>query len=751
MKFPPFKEILFYLCLVFFLSIAALSTAQQIVSGTVSDSQTGEALKNVIVLLKKADIHFHTLQDGSFILKTTVLPDSLLVSAMGYEQAVYPVDSSFLSFNIRLNRHEIELAQINVTSQRLLNEIMSVDLKMNPVNTSQDFLRKVPGLFIAQHAGGGKAEQVFLRGFDDDHGTDIAVSVDGMPVNMVSHAHGQGYADLHFVIPETVHDIDFGKGAYYADHGDFNTGGYVNLKTYDRMDNSFVKVEGGAFNTIRTVGIFNILNENNNSNRQNLYIAGEYSYTNGPFDIKQNFNRLNLFMKYNEWLNDKSYLNIQASTFSSNWNASGQIPERAVEEGIISRWGSIDPTEGGNTGRTNLLINYKNFLTDNEKWESMFFYTNYKFRLFSDFTFFLNDPVNGDEIEQKESRNIYGMMNQYTQNYYFKNSYLSWKSGFGFRYDDIGDIELNRVYHRYTLLDRASFASINETNLYAYTSAEWQSGKWTVNPALRLDYLIFGVDDKLSDEVAQDEIKGRLSPKLNIFYNFNEKYQLFLKSGMGFHSNDARVVIVQKGQNILPYSIGGDLGVALKPVSNLLVQPTLWYLFLQQEFVYVGDEAVVEPSGKSRRYGVDLSLRYQPVKWLYIDADLNYAHPRFTDEPKREDYIPLAPTFTSTGGISVKLNSGFSTGLRYRYMADRAGNEDYSATAKGYFVNDWVFAYTMKQWELSVQIQNLFNVNWKEAQFYTETRLQNEPEPVSDMCFTPGYPFFLKAGIKFSF
>jgi len=219
MGFTAFKKSIFYLHFLTFISVSTLMNAQQTVSGTVSDSRTGEAIKNVFVLLKKSDIHFHTLQDGSFVLKTAVLPDSLFISAIGYEQAIYPVDSSRLSFNIRLDRHEVELAQINVTSQRLLTEVMSVDLKMNPVNTAQDLLRRVPGLFIAQHAGGGKAEQIFLRGFDDDHGTDIAVSVDGMPVNMVSHAHGQGYADLHFVIPETVLDMDsqsrFAFGLFY--------------------------------------------------------------------------------------------------------------------------------------------------------------------------------------------------------------------------------------------------------------------------------------------------------------------------------------------------------------------------------------------------------------------------------------------------------------------------------------------------------------------------------------------------------
>jgi outer membrane receptor protein involved in Fe transport len=177
----------------------------------------------------------------------------------------------------------------------------------------------------------------------------------------------------------------------------------------------------------------------------------------------------------------------------------------------------------------------------------------------------------------------------------------------------------------------------------------------------------------------------------------------------------------------------------------------VWYLFLQQEFVYVGDEAVVEPSGKTRRLGADLGVRYQPLKWLYVDADINYANPRALDAPKDENYIPLAPTLTSTGGIAVKLPSGISANLRYRYMKDRSANEDNSVVAKGYFVNDLMMAYTRKHWEVTAQIQNLFNVKWYEAQFDTETRLKNEPAPISEICFTPGTPFNCRVGVSVFF
>jgi hypothetical protein len=379
--------------------------AQQPLSGIVKDSNTGEPLENATLLLKQAEIHTHTAGNGSFTMQVSQFPDSLFVSYTGYKPQTYPVNGSISGLVIEMQSLPVELSQVVVISNQLLHQIMQVDLEMNPVNTSQDLLRKTPGLFIAQHAGGGKAEQIFLRGFDCDHGTDVHLSVDDLPVNMVSHAHGQGYSDLHFVIPETVENIDFGKGSYYADKGDFTTAGYVNLKTFDRVEQSQVKVEGGMFNTARLASVLNLLNETA-GNRQSMYVAGEYNYSNGPFDKPQYFNRVNLFAKYSRRLSEQTQLQLTASTFSSRWDASGQIPERAVRENPVSRWGAIDSTEGGNTSRTNLALSVQRSLDENTKWQSLFYYTHYRFNLFSNFTLFLNDPEYGDEIQQREDRNI---------------------------------------------------------------------------------------------------------------------------------------------------------------------------------------------------------------------------------------------------------------------------------------------------------------------------------------------------------
>ncbi len=644
----------------------------------------------------------------------------------------------------------VHLSKIIINHADFRKQVMQVDLKMAPVNSAQDLLRKVPGLFIAQHAGGGKAEQIFLRGFDNDHGTDISVSTDGIPVNIVSHAHGQGYADLHFLIPETIKDIDFGKGAYYADKGDFNTSGYVNFTTFDKLENNLFKLEGGSFSTMRAVTMINLLNRDIKD--KNFYVANEFNYSDGPFAVKQNFNRNNILIKYSQWIDSKQYISILGSTFSSGWNASGQIPERAVEQGIITRWGSIDPTEGGSTSRTNIAVNYRNRINENEAFSSNLFYSRYKFNLFSNFTFFLNDPIYGDEIEQKDNRSIYGFDNKYIHRYDLDNSKITWTSGIGLRLDDIKDLQLSHVYHRDLLLNKLSDVAATQINIHAYTTIDWRIEKWTINTAVRVDHFVFNLHDRLNNiPSGQDASATRVSPKFNISYTQNSNLQWYAKSGMGFHSNDVRVVVQQNGKDILPYSIGSDLGVIIRPTKNMIIQPALWYMFLKQEFVYVGDEAVVEPSGKTRRLGADVSIRYQPLSWLYLDGDISYAHARAIEQSKGEDYIPLVPALTSTGGMAVKLSSGFSANIRYRYMDSKPATEDNLVKTRGYFVNDLVLAYGKKSWEVNLQVLNLLDTKWNEAQFETETRLKNELSSVSELCYTPGTPFAIKAGISYKF
>lgn len=714
-------------------------------------TQTNTPLQDVAVYNQTKNQHSHTNALGIFSLDNVSVNDQLYISYLGYEPFIYSIKQEDFSkqFTITLAEASISLSQIIISPEvNPLNQIVSVDLQNNPVKNTQEVLRKVPGLFIGQHAGGGKAEQIFLRGFDIDHGTDISLNVDGLPVNMVSHAHGQGYSDLHFLIPETVNNIEFGKGPYYADHGDFTTAGYVDFKTKKRIQNSSVSVEYGDFNSFRTVGLFNVLDTKNS----NAYVAASLYTFDGPFESPQNFNRFNLMGKYNFNLPGNQEVSLTTSHFQSKWDASGQIPQRAVDSGLIDRFGAIDDTEGGNTSRTNLLINHKKTLSENSELKTTAFYSHYDFELFSNFTFFLEDPVNGDQIAQREDRNIFGFQTAYSEKMSFSDFDFEYTAGVGIRYDDVNDVELSRTANRKEILERLAFGNVDQLNSFGFLNTEFDFGDFKVNPALRLDYFKFDYENFLSETYDnRSESKVFASPKLNFTYAANQKLQLFLKTGIGFHSNDARVVVANSGEDTLPAAYGADIGGIYKITDKLIFTSALWTLFLDQEFVYVGDAGIVEPSGKSRRLGIDAGLRYEALEWLYFFGDINYTYARSTEEPEGQDFIPLAPDLTSTGGVTVTNIGDFSGGLNYRFIKDRPANEDNSIVAEGYLVTDFNINYTYKNFVFGIIIENLLDTEWNETQFATESRLFNEAEPVEEIHFTPGTPFFARAKVTVNF
>lgn len=719
----------------------------QIIHGRVFDS-AGLPVNGAYIIHLSSGRHTHSNEMGNFSLQGAQSGDTLHVSHLGFETAKVVLNDLSSQLKIQLQQRVFQLNEILVGQNiKAVNLITNIDLLTSPVNSSQEILRKVPGLFIGQHAGGGKAEQIFLRGFDIDHGTDVNISVDGMPVNMVSHAHGQGYADMHFLIPETIDKIDFGKGPYYADKGNFTTAGYIEFQTKDRLENSSVSVEAGRFNTLRTVGLLDVVKSDNH----NAYLAAEYLLTDGPFESSQNFHRLNLMGKYTAKLSNQDKLSVLASHFSSQWDASGQIPQRAVDAGIISRFGAIDDTEGGRTSRTNLALEFNKNIDNQTFIKNRIYYNLYDFELYSNFTFFLNDPENGDQIRQKEERRIFGMESVWNQSFFINSTAALLQGGVGLRFDEINGNELSRTLNRKTTLENLQLGNVREANLYTFLNAEFDIGKLLINPAVRLDYFKFNYVNNL-DTTYQNQVESRLfaGPKLNLIYNYSNYAQFFLKTGTGFHSNDTRVVARREGRAILPAAYGADLGAIWKPAPRLVANTALWYLFLEQEFVYVGDAGIVEPSGRTRRLGVDVGIRHQLLDWLFTDVDVNYAFARSIDEPEGTQYIPLAPDLTATGGISIQKKN-FSGGLRCRYLKDRPANEDNSIVAKGYFITDLNAGYTWKRLSLGFVIENLFDNEWNETQFATESRTKNEPDSVEEIHFTPGTPFFAKGSITYKF
>lgn len=741
------KPLPLFLIMLFF----SLTGSGQSLTGKVSQGNN-MPLPDVYVLNLSNSTHGHTNELGQFSLESADVGDTLQFHHLGYEseRATLTERDFNQPFNIALTEISIELSQVTINSNaKSVKQISKIDLKTNPVKSSQEILRQVPGLIIGQHAGGGKAEQIFLRGFDIDHGTDINLTVDGMPVNMVSHAHGQGYADLHFLIPETIESIDFGKGPYYADKGNFTTAGYVEFRTKDYLDKSQFNFEYGQFNTLRAVGLFDLLNDQEN---QQAYLASEYVLTDGPYNSPQHFNRFNLMGKYTAFNDNGNKIGIQASHFQSKWDASGQIPQRAVDAGLIDRFGAIDDTEGGNTSRSNIAVNHTKLINENSFLKSQAYFVNYNFELYSNFTFFLNDPVNGDQIKQLENRNIIGFQSVLYKEVALGAAELVWKSGVGLRYDDVNNNELSRTLNRKTVLEPIALGEVDESNVYGFLDARFLFDRWLINPSVRFDYFKFdyvNLLDTLYNTLSEQ--KAVASPKLNILFTPNPNWQLYASSGLGFHSNDSRVVVAQNGKDILPTAFGADLGAIWKPTPQFFINTAFWYLFLEQEFVYVGDEGIVEPSGKSRRLGLDLSMRYQISKHLFFDADANYAYARSIEEPEGSDYIPLAPDLTASGGLSFQHPNGLAGGIRYRYVKNRPANEDNSIIAEGYFISDVNFRYSRNNWNLGLIIENVFNTEWNETQFATESRLANETASFEEIHFTPGTPFFAKLSLGFRF
>ncbi len=738
------KKILLLTLSIFFGNVLLAQT----ITGIVKDP-LGNALPFANVYCKQKTKHTHTNNKGQFKLDNIKTGDTITISQIGYQTATKIITATEKPLVIKLTTKTVQLKNVIIKKKMdALNLFTDINVKTTPLQNAQEVLLKVPGLMIGQHAGGGKAEQIFLRGFDIDHGTDVGITVENMPVNMVSHAHGQGYADMHFVIPETIDKINFGKGPYQADKGNFTTAGFVDLKLKNMLDNNMIKLEGGQFNTKRLVGMFNLLNKE----KQQAYVATSFNTTDGPFESSQNFSRANFMARYNAQLDNDNTITISASHFKSQWDASGQIPERAVNNGTIGRFGAIDDTEGGQTSRSNIWLKHTKLLQNNAYVKSNLYFSNYSFELFSNFTFFLNDSINGDQIRQYENRNLFGGQVEYGKEFMLLNKKTLIKTGIQYRNDQSSDNELSHTKNRKTTLEQYQYGDINETNISAYTNAEIELGDFLLQPGLRVDQFNFGYQDKLSptyNPLSNEAVT--LSPKFNILYNYNKKLQLYLKTGKGFHSNDSRVVLNQTVRKNLPSAYGTDLGFIWKARKNLFINLAAWQLYLEQEFVYVGDEGIVEPSGETNRRGVDLSIRYQPKSWLFISGDANYAHARALDAEVGQNFIPLAPKFTAVGNIKILHPNGWFGGLRMRHIGNRAANEDNSIVAKGYTVTDGNVGYNFGKIECGLNVKNVFNVEWNETQFATTSRLQNEAAPVEEIHYTPGTPINLQGYITFKF
>lgn len=769
----------------------ALST----IRGVVQNHETGQGIADVLVRLDESGQEVRTGVNGGFELPR-VAPGryTLVVNALGFdafEQEVTVAAGEDARVDVELDATPIELDEVLASADRAFSAassraVRAFDLVVRPVRSAQDLLRLAPGLVTAQHAGGGKAEQIFLRGFDADHGTDVAISVDGMPVNMVSHGHGQGYADLHFVIPDVVERLDVDKGPYTMEAGNFATAGAISFTTRDHLEENLVRMEAGEFSTTALTALYQVPTA---GPHQGAYLAGQFYRTDGPFDAPQDFARFNLFGKFHTHLSEDTRLAVAASGFSSAWDASGQVPRRAIQSGLIGRFGAIDDLEGGTTSRQDVNLVYESGSSD-AQFRLQGYFTRYNFKLFSNFTLFLEDPQNGDMIEQTDRRQMRGLNGSYRFQHLLGGFAQAVATlGGGFRADDI-DVSLWHSPDRSRnepLVD----SGIGERNLYLWAQEELQlSPRLRLKLGVRWDYFTYDVDDRLDGEPAElPHASGYaqqtiLSPKASLVFNPVPELDLFLNMGSGFHSNDARDIVLDRriGElargyrrdglseaeieerlvernfdpehidvETLPRALGGEVGVRTRPMQGLNLAAAAWFIDLEREFVYVGDGGFTELSGRSRRYGLDLEARVGLTSWLAADADISLSRGTLRDDPAGEDDIPLAPRLTWTGGINAVRSDRWDASLRYVHIGDRPANEAGTVTAEGYTLLNLYGGYRIGPVRLNVAVENLLNSDWNEAQFDTESRLPGEAVSVSELHFTPGSPRNLRAGLTLFF
>ena len=791
------KNLLCIIFLFFGFSLQAHNSGN--IYGTVTDAKTGIPLIGVNVQVKNTLLGTTTDLSGKFEIKNIQIGTyDIAFLFIGYQSVVKQVEVKedvTDTIRILLNESAIGLEEVTVQGLRPISaasskEIRAIDMQLKPFKSSQDMLLMVPGLFIAQHQGGGKAEQIFLRGFDTDHGTDVSLNVDGMPVNMVTHAHGQGYADLHFLISETVDEMEVNKGPYLANFGDFYTAGAVTFRTKDILESNLVKIEAGQFNTQKYTLM---LQPDNGGVEQNGYLAIQYHHSDGPFESPEKFERMNIFGKYFFQLTPNSKLSFSADGFSTGWNASGQIPERAVKQGVIDRFGGIDNLEGGVTNRKNFIVNYKFLSSNGNEFEANSYFTKYNFKLYSNFTYFLVDPINGDMIEQNEHRTMQGV----NLNYKFATDWFGLhqlnKFGGGYR-GDLIDVQLWHSPNR-VRLDNYTNDNVSEQNLNL-----WYQQEFVFNPKFRMvwglrhDYFTFAKDDNTGSSL--DSLNNGLphatgvsyqsvfSPKLNFIYSPFNNLDLFFNFGQGFHSNDARDAVIgtrvkelsttwkneglsdsQINERLLKYNLNpdlqntgtlpkataGEIGVKSRLFKKLHFSFSAWYLYLDKEFVYVGDGGTTELSDPTQRVGFDTEARLSIFSWLWADADISVAKATIKNLPDGENYVPLAPTFTASGGVSVIREKGFSGSLRFRHLSDRPANEDNSIVAFGHTLFNASLAYKYKQFTFAINGENLLDSEWNEAQFATETRLEGETDSFTDLCYTPGNPRNFQFTVSYKF
>ncbi len=622
------------------------------------------------------------------------------------------------------------------------------DFEFRPLSRVGELVEVIPGLVATQHSGTGKANQYFLRGFNLDHGTDFAVHFDGAPVNFRTHGHGQGYLDINFIIPEIIERVEYRKGPYYADVGDFSAAGTATFKTYDRLDRSFGEATIGSDGYRRGLAAASI-----EAGGGDLLLAGEATFTDSPYELDEELKKFNGFVKFSDSAGGVDY-SASLSAYDASWKSTDQIALRAVQSGQISRLGFIDPDVGGRTTR----IAFNSEATAGGLSLSAYA-LYYDFALFSNFTYFASDPVNGDEFEQRDERVMAGGSAVQAFDTSLGGRPATFRLGGDVRYDDIFNVAL------YNTAARQRFNTIRddevkELSLGGFADLQVSlTDRLRANAGVRGDFYRYDVVSLL-DANSGDGSDAILSPSAGLAFLATDSLEFYANYGRGFHSNDVRGAATTLDPvtltpvdpvDVLVRSEGAEIGARFERGAFNATLVGFW-LDLASELVFVGDAGTTEPNDGSRRFGAEFSAFLQAADWLVLDATAAYTDARLRNVAPGEDRIPQSVPTVFGGGVTVAPLEGLTATIRVRYFSKAPLIEDGSVFSEPTTVVNFGAYYDLgRRVRLSLDVLNLLDTKDADITYFYESRLAGEPRPVADIHLHPIEPRQFRGAIRFIF
>ncbi len=627
-------------------------------------------------------------------------------------------------------------------------------LRSRPALRPGEILEFVPGVIVTQHTGDGKANQYFLRGFNLDHGTDFATSVNGMPTNLPTHAHGQGYSDLNFLIPELVQRVEYRKGPYYAKGGDFSLAGAADIAYRTGFDRPFLDVGIGQRGFRRHVAG----GSTDMGSGRTLLGAFEVMGHDGPWVVPQGLKRHNGVVTLSG-VGDSSSWQLSFMGYQAKWTATDQVPERLLNAPGFNRYGSLDPTAGGDTSRHSVSGQWSHNDAQGGVWRAQAYVVRYAMDLYSNFTYALERPAAGDQFAQKDARTVWGGQFSYAMSHGLFERIARSELGLQWRTDKARVGLYDAVARRITEVVREDDVQQTLVGVYAQNVLEWTPWLRTI-AGVRVDHKRAQVDAlslTVNGGTAQD---SKASPKLSLILGPWRKSEFFVNAGTGFHSNDARGATIRldprSGESaprvpLLVAGRGTELGFRTEAIPGLQSSLALWGLKLDSELVYVGDAGATEASRASARRGVEFNNRYTPVQWLLIDADFAWSRGRFDNG----DRIPNAVDRVASMAVTLRDLAHWTTSLQWRYLGSGPLVEDNSVRSRPSSTLNTRITRGLPGWgrqtDITLDIFNLTNRRVNDIQYFYESRLPGEPAPVADRHVHPAEPRTFRLSLRWGF